>query len=382
MKLLSALFLASVLALLPCSGTAQQSKKMDKLVKLYFKGKEQKAIEKLWKLARENDEIAYWNGLMDMTKYRYDHAWDDMYSMLFSGETNIVLPDRQAYFSQYINACRQADLAMINSRSSQLLRNHLVDYYPDTAVADSAKKEFDLAEEDFIEQDFNSALNHYYKAVEIQPDYYQAVMYLGDSYYAMEVMDSALIYFRRASEMHPDLLEPRKYISDALANLNETEASRQAALETFYIYPDVAMFWKYADLVETQGKTFDRHWIKRGSPINSTIVNAYTTSDPVWASYQSAKEELLPFCDSNDVVVMRNKYSNADYLEVYSWEKMLVKHPDVPEFAFAHKVMMEGYLDCFVFISQFHYDLYPQFKHFAANNRDRIKYYLENYLTE
>ena len=38
------------------NGIAQDAK-LNKLVKLYFKGKEQKAVDKLWKLARKNDEF-------------------------------------------------------------------------------------------------------------------------------------------------------------------------------------------------------------------------------------------------------------------------------------------------------------------------------------
>ena len=40
-----------------------------------------------------------------------------------------------------------------------------------------------------------------------------------------------------------------------------------------------------------------------------------------------------------------------------------------------------GYLDCYVFISAFHYDHFEQYKDFSENNEDRIKTYIEDYLT-
>lgn len=361
--------------------TAQDAK-LDKLVKLYFKGKEQKAVDKLWKLARKNNEIAYWNGLMDMTQYRYQHAWDDMISLLLSGNSNIVLKDKQALYNDFINATREADRVMINTRASITLRNHLVDYEPDTNVLDSAKAEFDLAEQDFVNGDYNKAINHYYNAVKIQPNYYKATMYLGDGYYVMDVMDSALIYFKRASEMYPDLLEPRKYISDAYSNLTEYEEARKAALSTFYIYPDADMFYKYQFLCGMLDKSFDRKWMRREIAANSIHVSASVTSHPIWSTYGSAREEMLPFCDSNDLVIHKNDLSNADYLEVYSWEKMLLAHPTEPSLAFAREMMKEGYLDCYVFISQFQSDLYPQYKHFVSGNQHRVNTYIEKYLTE
>jgi tetratricopeptide (TPR) repeat protein len=363
------------------NGIAQDAK-LNKLVKLYFKGKEQKAVDKLWKLARKNDEIAYWNGLIDMTQYRYQHAWDDMISLLLSGESNVVLNDKQALYSDFINATREADRVMINTKSSLILRNHLVDYEPDTNVLDSAKKEFDLAEIDFANGDYNKAINHYYNAIKIQPNYYKATMYLGDGYYVMEVMDSALVYFKRASSMYPDLLEPRKYISDAYSNLTEYEEARKAALGCFYIYPDADMFYKYQFLCGMQDKSFERKWLKREIAANSLNVSPSVTNSPEWSTYASARAEMLPFCDSNDIVIQKNALSNATYLEVYSWEKMLLAHPDVANFAFAREMMNEGYLDCFVFISQFQSDLYPQYRHFVASNQHRIKIYIEKYLTE
>ena len=139
-----------------------------------------------------------------MTEYRYVHAWDDMMSMLISGSSNIALANRDAYFVDFINVARKADRMHENEYSSMVLRQYLVDYNPDTNLVDSAKNEFNRAEENFQAQNFHSALNHYYNAKMAQPGFYEATMYLGDCFYAMEVMDSAILYFEEAAKMYLD----------------------------------------------------------------------------------------------------------------------------------------------------------------------------------
>ena len=54
----------------------------------------------------------------------------------------------------------------------------------------------------------------------------------------------------------------------------EYEKARQAALRSFYVYPDVGMFIKYQDIVAELGGSFDRHWTKRGVAANSQSVSA------------------------------------------------------------------------------------------------------------
>ena len=56
---------------------------------------------------------------------------------------------------------------------------------------------------------------------------------------------------------------------------------------------------------------------------------------------------------------------------------------DVPRYLdFAEEMEEEGYLDCYVLVSLFHYDIYPQFKHFMSfeDNRTRTKEYVEKFL--
>jgi len=143
----------------------------------------------------------------------------------------------------------------------------------------------------------------------------------------------------------------------------------------------VAMFWKYSDIMVHLNQTFDRHWMERKCAVNRINANNAAVKDKLWISYQNAKQDLALYCDSDGIVSRKNNFSEAKYLEVYSWEKMIKANPNATELSFAKKMMEEGFLDCFVFLSVFHHDLYPQYTHFAITNKERIQYYFEHYLT-
>lgn len=372
-----------ILGLILCLsfGLQAQEAKVRKLSKQFEYGEKQAAINELWKIAYKSQKIEHWELLIDMCRNRCDYFDSEPAQLPKQGDSELEKESREMLCNQFINACRHAQLRTQSPRASQLLRNYLVDYYPDTIVTDSSLEFFNLAEQNFQNRDYGNALSHYYNSRKADPKFYQATLYLGDTYYALDVMDSALKYFRIASEMHPNLLEPRKYITDACANLSDYENARKEALETFSIYPDVAMFLKYSDIMVRLNASFDQHWMERKCAVNRINANNAAVKDKLWISYQSAKQDLAVYCDAQGIVSRENNFSEAKYLEVYSWEKMIRANPYVKELSFAKKMMEEGFLDCFVFLSVFHHDLYPQYTHFAINNKERIHYYFEHYLT-
>jgi hypothetical protein len=54
----------------------------------------------------------------------------------------------------------------------------------------------------------------------------------------------------------------------------------------------------------------------------------------------------------------------------------MLKESEHESLEVARKMKALGYLDCYVFLSRFHDDLYPQYRHFVDNNMEKvIKYY-------
>lgn len=387
MKRLLALLL--IIQLVPSFGQTDQQIK--KAVSTFNSGKIDKGIAMMEKITIKEPTDNNWDMLIDMYFQRYKYAKENANNEIAAafGQSLGVKMKHKKYtspivcLSDLISKCRTAELYSESPVASQYIRNFLFDYYPDTAISKEAQNEFNKAEEFFEKNDYFNSQIHYKNAISIQPDFYKATIYLGDSFWYLNNIDSAIYYFRKGIEMQPNLLEPRKYLVDALGFSWDNEEAKKECTEAICIYPDQSMFMKYEDLVERDGKKFNKHWIRRGCEINVVPWTETKTKNPVWAIYQNAKNEIQEYCDNSGIIVKPNTITKAEYLEVYSWEKMLSSPNQLPdEFSFAKKMANEGFLDCYVFISAFHFDLYDQYADFVKNNKDRIKTYIETYLTE
>jgi len=387
MKYLIALFMIMQLGIV----NAQSNIKVNKAIKTFQAGKIDKAIGMMEKIIKKDPSTYNWNLLVNMHYERYEYAKSvagNAFAALLGQSLGVKMTvekfarPSQCYFD-LVSACKRANLYSQSTMTSQLLRNYFVDHAPDTGVSKEAKAEFDKAEEYFKKKDFESCKECYKKALALEPNYYKATIYIGDSYWYLENMDSAIHYFNKGIKMQPDLLEPRKYMVDALAYSKKYDEAKNACIEAIYIYPDVSMFIKYSDVLNIQKRTFNDHWVKRGCEINLLGYNETKTKDPTWSVYQNAGAEIESSCDSNGLIVKLNDFTKAKYLEVYSWEKMLKSSKELPaELSFAKEMADIGFLDCYVFLSAFHYDMYPQYVDFVKGNKDRIKKYIETYLVE
>jgi tetratricopeptide (TPR) repeat protein len=371
---------------------AQQSKKVESALKTFNSGKIDDGIKKMETATQEDPSEDNWDLLVQMYKYRYEYAeqqQEDALTLLLLQSLGGSKAKIKKYTSpsvcyrDLIEKSKQAELNSRSTTASMVLRAYLVDYYPDTAVADTAKKEFNSAEKYFSEKDYPNAKLHYQNACKLDPSYYKALIYLGDTHWHMKKMDSAIYYFKQGIQMHGDLLEPRKYLVDALRDSKQYDEAIQESINAITVYPDESMFEKVESLYAKTGRTFDRHWIKRGCNVNTYAGTQLVTTNETWKAYQQARGEIKTYCDTNGVIVKSNSLTKAHYMEVYSWEKMLASNLVVPqELAFAKKMADEGYLDCYVFISLYHYDEYDQFIDFAKNNKERIRTYITKYLIQ
>ena len=369
---------------------AQTKNEIDDAVKTFNAGEIDKGISKMEKIKDKEPTDKNWDMLVDMYQVRYTYAQENATHAIVAaiGNTLGAKMETKDYtspsvcFKDLINKCREATLYSESTKAPQYLRNYLVDYVADTAVNEQAKKEFDKAEDFFEKKDYANSKIHYQNALKLQANYYGATIYLGDSYWYLNDMDSAVYYFRKGITMHPTLMEPRKYIVDALGYAHKNEQATTECFNAIFLYPDQSMFMKYSDLVKRSGKQFNRGWIKRGCEINSIVDATKKAEDSNWKQYQAAKNDIKQYCDSNGIITKQNNFTKASYLEVYSWEKMLANSTDPLEFSFAKRMLKAGILDCYVFISVFHHDLYNQYSDFVRTNKDRIKQYMQKYLVE
>lgn len=395
----TALFLSLLFLLSFDNSYAQDETKLKKAIATFQDGKQEKGMKQVRNLIKKENHVLYWDILVQMERdYYYSNKQEtDALSALLEeslqglvdtlGGDSILLKinsPSDIALDDFMQSCMEGTRLSNSLYASQYLRNHLVDYNPDKTVNEASKEAYIKAEKAFGEERFDKAVLYYTKAINKQPDYYKALLYLGDAYWYLEHIDSAIYFFEKAASLAPDLLEPQKYLADAFGYQEDYQTAAKKCWNGIYIYPDLSMFAKLEDALDKMGKRFDRHWIPRPISINQLhLEQKEKVKDNVWNKYRQAKAIIKPYCDRNGLIVKDNNETAALYLEVFAWEKMLesdlTKHT---ELAFAKKMQEEGYLDCYVLLSLFHHGFYQQYRHFIKNNPTKIKTYIERYLIE
>lgn len=311
-----------------------------------------------------------------------DDSGSDMLAKMLSDMLNSAMDPSVEKKKLLINTCKEATLkSYLPSGSDVILRNLLIDEPVDTAINPDAIEQFEDAEREFRKGNYNSAIKYYKKAIELDDRYYKARLYLGDAYYMKKDYTLAVRYFKDAIKTCPKELEPRKYLVDALFYMGSYEEALDECKDAIIIYPDVIMFDKLAMVGDKMGLEFNKYWIPRGVFPNRMGITPTENKNKLWQPYIDAHGEIESFCDERGVITKTTNLTTSRYSEVYAWEQLLKKAP-ATNFLAARKMQSLGYLDCYVFVSEFHIDIYDQYKDFTANNRDRIIKYFDLLLTK
>ncbi len=296
-------------------------------------------------------------------------------------------------YHKFLYTTRKATLLSDNTETSALLfRTHVLDTPIDTAITDTAHAVFRKAEEYFFQENYEKAARLYKDALALDSNFYQAAIYLGDAYYFMGDYPRAIDAFVTAKHRGPYLIEPRKFLFDAYLKNGAYELALQEAVLAMLVLPEHSMEERLKIAARQLNLTWTVSFTPRGvfpnifrlplqykmSSMNYTDPFPLVAAGP-WIHYETAKNKLEKYCDEKGIVVNKNSLTNSDYLEVFSWEEMLNNSND-SQLDQARQMQQDGYLDCYVFITCFHFDLLEQYKDFAAKNEQKIKTYFRRYM--
>ncbi len=404
-------FLIFILLFLSFSVVYSQSHpaeiKLEKVNDLLKKNKIDAADKKLVKLLEEYPSYGYaWDLLAKIRNYQYreskkvpnifdnltvvtkDSLGNEIEDTLGENLMNILAqmsPEKKAY-NNYIYTLRQAMLYSDNAYNSSIyLRMALRDIEVDTALGTKELNYFNKAENEFVAKNFNKAAKYYQRALDINPDFYKALLYLGDSYYSLENYIEAIKKFKTCADRYPNLLEPQKFLVDAYYNEGLYEEALKESIRCIAIYPDLSTLQRLEDAAFELNKKPSFRWMPRETFPNVISKDSTTFVDEEnqpqietsahWDIYTEAIDKVKPFSSSTGLIEDGNEFAPYVYLEMYGWEQML-KESEHESLEVARKMKALGYLDCYVFLSRFHDDLYPQYRHFVENNMEKvIKYY-------
>ncbi|MFZ4401427.1 MAG: tetratricopeptide repeat protein [Bacteroidales bacterium] len=410
-SLLSLLLILSVL--ISYSQSSNLEKKLAKAYKYCEKEKYEDADEYMVELLNENPQ--YGDGWDLLGKIRYqlyvkskksDNLFgnitittkdststkdikNDSLANVFMEMLSNIKPSKSAY-DKYIFTLRKATLFSNEAYySSMALRINKVDIEVDTNISPKALKYYNIAEEEFSNKNLEKASKYYKRALEEQPEFYKAYLYYGDMFFLTGDVVKAIKVFKEIIEKYPNLLEPRKYLTDAFAKDRLYKDALDEAIKSMCVYPDLSMSNKLSDAAFLNNQKLDIKWTPRQVFPNvmakDTLSKDYSFRKEVpltkapWDSYVAAYGKIKDYCNEKGKIFKINKLTNTKYLEVYSWEEMLANSKD-PSLDEARRMQTDGYLDCYVFTSCFHYDLLDQFKDFVSKNQPRIIEYYNKYI--
>lgn len=340
--------------------------------------------EKLWKYYQDIWYKNYEENYKPMPNFTIESENDSLAILLRKAVMYVMEKPKW----DYLNAVNDASMySPYNAESSIIMRNYYIDRKLDMQAKVNGKSMayFEKAEGEFSAKNYERAIGYYQKAIEEDSTNYKAVLYLGDSYYAMEYYGKAAEYFRKAMEMRPGLLEPVKYLADALDNKGEREQALDVLKQSLLIYPEEGMFIKIYNVLEDIGTSkLDRNWVLRKATIAKTVNESrrenFFEDMTYFSFYDAAGEEAKESYDTNGIAI--NASNPNQYLEVHCWKKMLenTKPEDTPELDYAREMEEKGLLTPYVLINLFNVDLYSQYKHYVTNNKSTVERYINDYL--
>jgi tetratricopeptide (TPR) repeat protein len=407
------LFIFSILILNLLTITAygqldkQSSKDLKKIEKYYKKEKYEKAgilmkdllnkyplNENMWKSYQGIMYQNYAKNYVPMSDFKIEVKSEDkdVDTEAISRQLNYVM--KKPLFD-YNNALYYAAISTpFNAQSSILLRKKYIDplYYDESAVNIRSKAYYEKAEAEFQDKNFQEAISLYQQSYEEDTTNYKALLYLGDTYFAMEYYGKAAEYFRKAMKKEPMLTEPIKFLADALSKKGDRDGAMQVAKQSLLIYPEESMYILLYNMASEMDKKLDRNWLLKLAPAANVIDyynrNQFYDDDLHFSYYREALLEVKELYDVNGILKEDKKLEAAElmisdkYLEVYCWRKMLdaTVSEDIPALDYAREMEKAGMLEPYLLVGLFNVDLYAQYRDLVKTNEVVINKYINDYL--
>ena len=139
-------------------------------------------------------------------------------------------------------------------RAQVMLESIHQDEFPreDSAVP-GAVKAFKEAEQWFHQKQFDKAREAYKQALELDPHFAVAALYVGDCYHAESKPGEAALWFRKATEIRPDYPKAWRYLSDGLLALGKRKEAESALLGGIAAHPGNRLTWLNLMLLRAEG---------------------------------------------------------------------------------------------------------------------------------
>jgi len=116
--------------------------------------------------------------------------------------------------------------------------------YPDVSTKDpEAIKAFQEAETHYGAREFPKARAAYARALEKDPGFILAMLYIGDTYHANIGDPEAMAWYRKAAEARPTYPKAWRFLSDACIEARQPEKAEEALMAGLAGHPGNRLLW-------------------------------------------------------------------------------------------------------------------------------------------
>ena len=146
--------------------------------------------------------------------------------------------------------------------------------FSDRKEVDAAMK---AAEADFVRGDFDKARDGYLRVLMLDPNNYEAALFIGDVYFKQHINGSAGEWFARATQINPDRETAYRYWGDALWDLGKSGEAREKYIQAVVAEPYNQRSW--VGLNQWAGRTkISLNWVQLQDKSTVTHKDEKTTN--------------------------------------------------------------------------------------------------------
>ena len=278
----------------------------------------------------------------------------------------------------------------------------------DKAASDNpqAQATSEVADEAFASRDYKKAAAEYEKAAILDPNWYEAALYTGNSFYALKSYDKAGEWFAKAIAIDPNRETAHRYWADGLMNSGKNKEAENKFIDAIIAEPYSSAAWR--GLSQYAGRnsiklahpkiTVPVDFSSTGKGETSITLGSllggkdddgaaawmmYGISRALWQTDKDGKlGEKFAKAYPNERVYRHSLAEETDALRLVLTvlkEGKKAKKID-PSLLMLKKLEAEGLLESYILLVRADAGIKQDYAVYRQNNRDKLKRYVTEYV--
>jgi len=255
----------------------------------------------------------------------------------------------------------------------------------------------------FAKGEMERAIEHYERALKLEPKLYEAPLYIGDAYHKMGRNDKAYESYARAVAIDPDRDTAYRYWGNVLMTENKLKEAKEKLIEGVIAAPYTRLPWQFLtnwaklNQIELSHPRIDiptSSVQKKDDQNISVFVNPSEKKDgsDAWMIYSIGRAAWMTkkFSDAfpNEKQYRHSLLEESDALRITA-ESVLIqlKEGKLKEssldvsIANLLKLHRDGLIEVYVLLAKADEGIARDYAEYRKNNRDKLRRYLNEYVT-